>query len=116
MDREGTEERSTGATEHTQTFGATLRKLRDAAGLTQEELASRAGLTAKAVSALERGARKRPYPHTVRALAEALDLSDDERAVLIEAVPRRDSDAPVPQKATVTLPSTLPTSLTPLLG
>ena len=73
------------------TFGATLlRQLRDAAGLTQEELASRAGLTAKAVSALERGARKRPYPHTVRALAEALDLSDDERAALIEAVPRRD--------------------------
>jgi predicted ATPase/DNA-binding XRE family transcriptional regulator len=98
------------------TFGATLRKLRDAAGLTQEELASRAGLTALAVSALERGARKRPYPHTVRALAEALDLSDDERAILIEAVPRRDSDAPVPEKATVTPPSTLPTSLTPLLG
>jgi predicted ATPase/DNA-binding XRE family transcriptional regulator len=98
------------------TFGATLRELRDAAGLTQEELASRAGLTAKAVSALERGARKRPYPHTVRALAEALDLSDDERAVLIEAVPRRDGDVPSPEAAATTSQSTLPTSLTPLLG
>ncbi|MDQ5811812.1 MAG: hypothetical protein M3358_13960 [Actinomycetota bacterium] len=27
------------------------------------------------MSRLERGQRRRPYPHTVRALAEALDLS-----------------------------------------
>jgi predicted ATPase/transcriptional regulator with XRE-family HTH domain len=95
MDREGGEQRSratfsdTSNTEHAQSFGATLRELRDAAGLTQEELASRAGLTAKAVSALERGERKRPYPHTVRSLAEALGLSDDERASLLASVPSR---------------------------
>src|SRR3712207_8683089 len=47
---------------------ARLRKLRDAAGLTQEELASRSGLSAKNISDLERGARKHPYPHTVRSL------------------------------------------------
>ena len=70
-------------------FGPRLRRLREAAGLTQEELASRAGLTAKAVSALERGERKRPYPHTVRSLAEALELSERERTVLTEAVPGR---------------------------
>jgi DNA-binding XRE family transcriptional regulator len=45
-------------------FGERLMRLREAAGLTQEELASRAGLTAKAVSALERGERKRPYKPT----------------------------------------------------
>jgi DNA-binding XRE family transcriptional regulator len=56
-------------TAHVATFGAMLRELREAAGLTQEELAARADLTAKAVSALERGERKRPYPHTVRSLA-----------------------------------------------
>jgi predicted ATPase/DNA-binding XRE family transcriptional regulator len=71
-------------------FGARLRRLREAAGLTQDELATRAGLTAKGISDLERGARRRPYPHTVRVLAEALQLSDHERAGLIEAVPRRD--------------------------
>jgi predicted ATPase/DNA-binding XRE family transcriptional regulator len=70
-------------------FGAQLRKLREAAGLTQEELASRAGLSPTAVSALERGQRKRPYPHTVRALADALNLSDDERTALIDAAPKR---------------------------
>ena len=53
-------------------FSAELRRLREAAGLTQEELAGRGGLTAKAVGALERGEGKRPYPHTVRALADAL--------------------------------------------
>ncbi|CAA9434270.1 MAG: hypothetical protein AVDCRST_MAG03-3511 [uncultured Rubrobacteraceae bacterium] len=64
-------------------FGGRLRALRETAGLTQGELASRAGLTAKAVSALERGERRRPYPHTVRSLADALYLADDERAAFV---------------------------------
>jgi transcriptional regulator with XRE-family HTH domain len=53
-------------------FAERLRRLREAAGLTQEELALRAGLSPSAVGVLERGVRKRPYPHTVRALSEAL--------------------------------------------
>jgi transcriptional regulator with XRE-family HTH domain len=43
--------------------------------MTQEELAERAGVTAKAISMLERGGRKRPYPHNIRSLADALGLS-----------------------------------------
>ena len=70
-------------------FGERLRRLRETAGLTQEELASRAHLSSDAVSALERGQRKRPYPHTVRALANALGLSEDERDVLIASAPKR---------------------------
>ena len=42
--------------QHT-SFGTELRRHREAAGLTQEELAERAGLAAAAISALERGAR-----------------------------------------------------------
>jgi predicted ATPase/DNA-binding XRE family transcriptional regulator len=98
-------------------FGARLRQLREAAGLTQEELAGRAGLTAKAVSALERGERRRPYPHTVRSLADALELSEEERASLAEAVTRREhaaADAFTPDKEASL--STLPASLTPLIG
>ena len=75
-------------------FGARLRRLREAASLTQEDLASRAGLSRNAVSALERGERRRPYPHTVRALADALDLSADERAALVAAVPGRNDETP----------------------
>ncbi|HEU5101786.1 MAG TPA: AAA family ATPase, partial [Roseiflexaceae bacterium] len=70
-------------------FGALLRRYREAAGLSQEELAQRAGLTAAAISALERGERKRPYPHTVQLLARALDLDDAHRAAFIAAVPSR---------------------------
>ena len=61
-------------------FAVRLRRLREAAALTQEELAARAGLTVKAVGALERGERRRPYPHTVRALADALQLDEPARA------------------------------------
>jgi len=66
-------------------FAAQLRGLREAASLTQEELAARAGLTAKAIGALERGERRRPYPHTVRALADALALDETGRADLSAA-------------------------------
>ena len=70
-------------------FGDLLRELRAAAGLTQEELAERSGLSPNAVGALERGQRRRPYPHTVRALADALNLGEGDRASLLGAVPER---------------------------
>ena len=95
-------------------FGAQLRQLRESAGLTQEELASRAGLTAKAVGALERGERKRPYPHTVRALADALKLSGEERASLLAAVPKRGYSASI-GSVSASEPD-LPAPATPLLG
>ncbi|HVH28393.1 MAG TPA: helix-turn-helix domain-containing protein [Vicinamibacterales bacterium] len=57
------------------TFGAQLKALREAAGYTQEELATIAGLSVHAVSALERGERRRPHVETVRALSAALDLT-----------------------------------------
>lgn len=94
-------------------FGTRLRRFREAAGLTQEELASRAGLSAKAISSLERGARRRPYPHTVRSLAEALGLSEDERAALLASVPRGGGDPPTAQGAL--LKATLPMPPTPLV-
>ena len=55
-------------------FGEHLRRLRVAAGLSQEALAERAGLSVQAVGALETGKRRRPYPNTVSALADALGL------------------------------------------
>src|SRR5438445_8073768 len=66
-------------------FGTELRQLRNAAGFTQEELAERAGLTAAGVSALERGHRRRPYLHTVHALAAALGLPEGQRDALLTA-------------------------------
>jgi predicted ATPase/DNA-binding XRE family transcriptional regulator len=91
-----------------------LRQLREAAALTQEELAERAGLTAKGISDLERGARRRPYPHTVRSLADALELAEDERAALFAAVPKRGGTAA--GEAVEVLAPTLPVPPTPLFG
>ena len=56
-------------------FGAQLKALREAAGFTQDELATIAGLSVHAVSALERGERRRPHAETLRALCGALDLT-----------------------------------------
>src|SRR6188768_843048 len=60
-------------------FAAQLKALREAAGFTQEELATIAGLSVHAVSALERGERRRPHVETVRALSAALDLTGASR-------------------------------------
>ena len=95
-------------------FGARLRRLREGAGLTQEELASRAGLSTRAISSLERGERKHPYPHTARSLADALGLADDERVPLLAAVPSRGGAAQAP--AIAPPESSLPIPPTPLLG
>lgn len=67
-------------------FAELLRRYR--AELTQEELAERAGLSVRAVSDLERGARRAPYRETVRLLAEALGLGAQERAALERAARR----------------------------
>jgi transcriptional regulator with XRE-family HTH domain/tetratricopeptide (TPR) repeat protein len=61
-------------------FSALLRRFRLAAGISQEELAERSNMSLGAISALERGVRRRPYRHTVAQLAAALDLSPQERA------------------------------------
>jgi tetratricopeptide (TPR) repeat protein/transcriptional regulator with XRE-family HTH domain len=61
-------------------FAGLLRGRRAEAGLTQEELAEAAGLTARAISDLERGVVTTPHKETVRLLAEALRLDSAARA------------------------------------
>jgi predicted ATPase/DNA-binding CsgD family transcriptional regulator len=62
-----------------------LRSYRSAAGLSQEELAERAGLSRRGISDLERGARRTPYPATARRLAQALCLDATRQEVLLAA-------------------------------
>lgn len=80
----------------TSSFGALLRTFRNAAGLTQEELAERANLTTNAIGALERGERRRPQPGTVRALAAALHLAAGDQTVFAAA-----ARAPLPAEPPV---------------
>jgi predicted ATPase/transcriptional regulator with XRE-family HTH domain len=70
-------------------FGELLKEHRLAAGLSQEELADRAHLSVKTVSALEQGVRQKPYRETVDALADALDLSSAMRLELERAAAQR---------------------------
>ncbi len=92
-------------------FGAQLKALREAAGFTQEELATIAGLSVHGVSALERGERRRPHVETVRAICAALDLTDAARDALLRSA-RAPADAAVDELGGFSLP--LP--LTTLLG
>jgi len=66
-------------------FSALLRQYRLAAALSQESLAERAGLSARGISNLERGLRRRPHLTTVALLADALALTRDDHAAFIAA-------------------------------
>jgi DNA-binding SARP family transcriptional activator/DNA-binding XRE family transcriptional regulator len=61
-------------------FGALVQAHRRKAGLTQLELAVKAGLSVAALRDIEQSRRRRPRPSSLVALAEALDL-DPERVV-----------------------------------
>jgi transcriptional regulator with XRE-family HTH domain len=67
------------------TFAALLKRQRLAAGLTQEALAERAGLSARAVSDLERDPERSPRLATVTLLADALGAGPEQRAELLAA-------------------------------
>ncbi len=70
-------------------LGARLRDCRVAAGLSQQELAERSGLSVRAVSNMERGRTRWPYRDSLARLADALGLSGAERAGFLAAAPRR---------------------------
>lgn len=67
-------------TARTLTFADLLRHHRHTAGLSQEELAERAGLSRNGISELERGLKRAPRKDTIARLADALQLAAAERA------------------------------------
>lgn len=93
------------------TFARRLEALRKQAGITQYELARRAGLSKQAMSQLERGERD-PAWETVRKLARALEVSiaefddTDEPGVLPE--PRPVGKAGRPRKTPEAAPESTP--------
>ena len=93
-------------------FGDLLRQHRNAAGLTQEDLAGRAGLNPDTISLLERGERRRPHRYTTHSLAEALGLSQQERT-------RFETAARMPTvrvDASGVRPTNLPAQVAPFIG
>jgi tetratricopeptide (TPR) repeat protein/transcriptional regulator with XRE-family HTH domain len=98
-------------------LGTVLRQYRVAAGLTQEELAERAGLSVRALRDMERGHTRRPYRHSLRLVADALKLTGRARLQLLQAAHAgangggsadgRSAGAPAPEPALV-VPRQLP--------
>jgi transcriptional regulator with XRE-family HTH domain len=103
-------------TDSTTVFGALLRQHRLAAGLTQEQLAERAGMSVFGIQKLERGTTH-PFRDTAERLTAALELPRDETErfrAAVEPVRRRSAT----QRAT---PRTdrnhnLPMALTSFIG
>ncbi|GLY00168.1 MULTISPECIES: helix-turn-helix domain-containing protein [Actinoplanes] len=73
-------------------FGSRLRAVRQAAGMTMEQLAEVSGVSARAISDMERGHSRAPQARTLAALAEALGLDARQRDELGEAA--RESRSP----------------------
>jgi transcriptional regulator with XRE-family HTH domain len=65
------------------TLAGLVRESREAALLTQEELAERSGLSVRTIRDIESGRILRPRSASVRALADALDLTAQQRKALI---------------------------------
>ncbi|MCP2314542.1 helix-turn-helix domain-containing protein [Kitasatospora paracochleata] len=60
-------------------FGRLIRQWRLRAGLTQEELAGRSGLSSRTIRDLERGRVRQPRLSSVRLLADSMKLTEQER-------------------------------------
>lgn len=105
------------ATTERNAFGALLKQYRGAAGLSQEQLAEQARISARTISDMERGLGHIPRPTTIQLLAAALQLSEDARAAFVIAARRQDA-APHAGAGTILdhHAHNLPAQLTPLLG
>src|SRR6266704_4471527 len=81
-------------------FGSLVRAYRHEAGLTQRELAARAGLSVAALRDFEQSRRRQPRPSSVAALGSALGLSPDQSTGLSRAAAppqRRPGAVPSPR-------------------
>jgi predicted ATPase/DNA-binding XRE family transcriptional regulator len=108
-------------------FGTLLKQYREAAALSQDALAERAGLSLDAISALESGRSKAPRLETARRLSEALRLAGDDHTRFLIAARPAEQDALAREaavspsaapRATRRMVGTyvLPQQMTPLIG
>src|SRR4051812_22653063 len=77
-------------------FGVLVRELRIAAGLTQDELAERSGLSVRTVRNLELGVSRRPHSSTTQLIAAGLELEAAAAAELYRSAHKLQRDVPCP--------------------
>ena len=97
-------------------IGDLLRRHRLFAGLSQEALAERAGLSVDAIRALERGRRHTPRPDTLAMLATALTLDDADRIALITVATGTEAPMMVPGRSNHAIPPSPPAPPGDLIG
>jgi transcriptional regulator with XRE-family HTH domain len=85
-------------------FAALLAQYRVAAGVSQEELAERAGLSRRGISDLERGERRSPRLATVLRLGMAMNLDPEHRAALLASARQDVADLSAGEPALLPLP------------
>ncbi len=73
------------ATDQASSPGELLRLYRLRAGVSQQELATRAGMSVRALRDIEQGRVERPRARSIHALATTLDLADTDRTALLAA-------------------------------
>jgi transcriptional regulator with XRE-family HTH domain len=104
--------------------GTWLRRQRKAAGLTQEDLSERSGVSVRTIADLERGRTRKPYPSSLRALVRALGLPEDAGTDLLaryragqdEPAGRAPSVLTVPAAPGAPVPRQLPTAVAHFAG
>ena len=84
-------------TNHAETFGERLRAYRAAAGLSQEELAERSGVSVRAIGDMERGRTRWPHRDSVRCLTDVLGLMGQEREGFLALARRPVANAAEPE-------------------
>ena len=95
-------------------FANRLRSFRTERGLTQQELAARAGVSSRSVSDLERGINQRPRRETAIRLADVLGLGGADRLAFLDSA-RSQPRTPTVQVRPDSYP-TLPPRPSPLQG
>ncbi|WP_328999016.1 helix-turn-helix domain-containing protein [Kribbella sp. NBC_00709] len=91
-------------------FAAAVRQFRLRAGLTQEALSDRSGVSVSTIRGMETGTRRNPQLASVRRLATALDLQPSELDELLATA------AGVAEPAAIPVPRQLPAPPTPFVG
>lgn len=96
-------------------FGTELQRLRKGAGLTQAQLAERAGISQRGLQDLERGIHQAPRRETVELLAAALGLAGPNRVAFLATTQAQSTAVTAPVCLSPLAPA-VPEGLAPLVG
>ncbi|MFC6020676.1 ATP-binding protein [Plantactinospora solaniradicis] len=97
-------------------LGPLLRRFRRRALLTQEELAERSGVSVSTIAGVETGRVRRPRGSSLRLLADALGVTDEDRAQLIGDVRLANPEPEMSNVAIMPVPAQLPPAVAGFAG